>query len=232
MIYITGDKHRNFKELMYFCYSNETTIDDVIIVLGDAGINYYLNDNDYLFKKSLQSLNVTLFLVHGNHEQRPSLINSYEESKFFDGSVYIEKKFPNLVFAKCGEVYNINGLKTLVIGGAYSIDKFYRLNNGLIWFESEQPDASIKNHCLDNLNKNNFEVDVVLSHTAPLKFEPTEMFLPGVDQSLVDKSTEEFLGYIENKLIYKKWYLGHYHCDKSYGKVEILFNNIIEFYKY
>ena len=37
----------------------------------------------------------------------------------------------------------------------------------------------------------NWQVDVVFSHTCPLKYEPVEVFLPGIDQSTVDKSTEE-----------------------------------------
>lgn len=33
---------------------------------------------------------------------------------------------------------------------------------------------------------------MVLSHTMPLKYEPVEMFLPGIDKSKVDKSTKVF----------------------------------------
>ena len=51
MIYITGDKHRDFSEVYAFCYKNKTTRDDLMIVLGDAGINYYANEQDIYFKK-------------------------------------------------------------------------------------------------------------------------------------------------------------------------------------
>lgn len=46
MIYITGDKHGDFSEVYAFCYKNKTTRDDLMIVLGDAGINYYANEQD------------------------------------------------------------------------------------------------------------------------------------------------------------------------------------------
>ena len=39
------------------------------------------------------------------------------------------------------------------------------------------------------LEERNWQVDVVFSHTCPLKYEPVEVFLPGIDQSTVDKST-------------------------------------------
>lgn len=229
MIYITGDKHRSFSRLYYFCHEQKTTQNDIIIVLGDAGINYTLDERDYYVKKSLSELNVTLFLVYGNHEQRPNLIDSYEEIEWCGGKAYVEKEFPYLIFAKCGEIYNINGYKTLVIGGAYSVDKFYRLNSGAQWFENEQPDESIKKLTETNLQANNWNVDIVLSHTAPEKYEPREVFLSGIDQSTVDKTTEIWLDEIENKLDYKKWYLGHYHCEKVIDKIEIMFHAVKEF---
>lgn len=43
MFYITGDTHGEFDRIEEFCEHNFTTVEDVIIILGDAGINYYLN---------------------------------------------------------------------------------------------------------------------------------------------------------------------------------------------
>ena len=37
-----------------------------------------------------------------------------------DGVVYYEPEFPNILFAKDGEIYDFDGKKALVIGGAYS----------------------------------------------------------------------------------------------------------------
>ena len=45
---------------------------------------------------------------------------------------------------KCGEIYNINGKSILVIGGAYSVDKEYRLLKGWSWFKDEQPNKEIE----------------------------------------------------------------------------------------
>ena len=70
---------------------------------------------------------------------------------------------------------------------------------------------------------------MVLSHTTPLKYEPVEVFMSGVDQSRVDKSTEEWLNHIEEKLSYQKWYCGYYHTEKKIDKLEIMFENFDEF---
>jgi hypothetical protein len=119
-------------------------------------------------------------------------------------------------------------LKYIAIGGAYSVDKEYRLLMGWNWWKDEQPSEETKKYAQNQLEKNNWNIDVVLSHTVPLKYEPVEVFLPGIDQSKVDKSTEEWLNKIENRLSYKKWYAGYYHCEKSIDKLQIMFNNIEE----
>ena len=73
------------------------------------------------------------------------------------------------------------------------------------------------------------KIDVILSHTTPLKYEPKEVFLSFIDQSNVDKSTEEWLDIIENKTEYKKWYCGHYHTNKMIDRINFLFKDIVEF---
>lgn len=57
----------------------------------------------------------------------------------------------------------------------------------------EQPSDEIKRYVESQLDKLGWKVDVVLSHTTPLKYETVEVFLSGVDQSKVNKSTEEWL---------------------------------------
>lgn len=56
----------------------------------------------------------------------------------FGGKAFIEKEYPNLIFAKNGELYTIGGKSVLVIGGAYSVDKDYRITYGYRWFKDEQ----------------------------------------------------------------------------------------------
>ena len=145
MIYITGDKHADFKGVFYFCKANKTTIDDILIILGDAGINYYANELDDILKNSLLQCPITFFCIHGNHEERPENIKTYKTKKFHDGVVYYEEKYPNILFAKDGEIYSFNNYKVLVIGGAYSVDKQFRITYGYNWYESEQPTEETKN---------------------------------------------------------------------------------------
>ena len=38
-IYLTGDTHGRFERIACFCKDNGTAPDDLLIILGDAGIN-------------------------------------------------------------------------------------------------------------------------------------------------------------------------------------------------
>ena len=105
--------------------------------MGDVGINYYLDGYDKKLKERLSKYNLKLFYIQGNHEDRPENIPSYHEVEMFGGQVYIEDEYPNLIFAKNGELYTFNGKSVLVIGGAYSIDKDYRISKGYPWFKNE-----------------------------------------------------------------------------------------------
>jgi len=65
--------------------------------------------------------------------------------------------------------------------------------------------------------------DVILSNTCPFKYEPTEVFLPVIDQSTVDTSTEHWLDKIEEAVNYKAWFCGHWHIDKRIDKIHFLY---------
>ena len=225
MIYITGDTHRDFSRLNDLNFND----DDMLIVLGDTGINYCLDEEDIRFKEYLKRYNVKLFCIRGNHEERPENISSYSEVDMFGGKVFIEDDYPNLIFSKDGEVYNIDGKSVLVIGGAYSIDKNYRLMHGYKWFKDEQLSQDEMDNIFEKVNGKYF--DIVLSHTCPYKYEPREVFMSGIDQSKVDKSMEYFLDKIEGSIHYDKWYCGHYHTERIVDKLEFMFGRIKVFNK-
>ena len=229
MFYVTGDTHRNFKRVAAFCDKMNTSQDDTLIILGDAGINYFSAGKDREVKLLLRSLPITLLCVHGNHERRPESTGLYQEIQRYGGTVYVEPMFPNILFAKDGEVYELGDKRCIAIGGAYSVDKHYRLENGWGWWADEQPSATIKNRVEQRLGTENWRVDIVLSHTCPMKYIPTEVFLKGIDQSSVDNSTEEWLDSIEDTLCYSRWYCGHYHTNKIIDKMRFMFEDVIEF---
>ena len=222
MIYITGDTHGNFQRIKEFCQEQQTTTNDYLIILGDAGINYFGTPDNKL-KEELTKIPITFLCVYGNHEERPENIKTYQEINLFAGIMYQEKNYPNLLFFKDSEIYTILNKKVLVIGGAFSVNKDLMIERGYKWFKDEQPSELIKKQTLNNLKENNYQVDYILSHTCPYKYLPYEMFYIGINQDEVDQSTEKFLDLIEELTDYHKWYCGHFHTDKVVDKINFMF---------
>ena len=140
----------------------------------------------------------------------------------------VQQFFPNILFAKDGEIYELAGKRCVAIGGAYSVDMQIRLAENLGWWEDEQPSIEIKTHVEQQLEQADWNVDIVLSHTCPMKYIPREVFLSGIDQSSVDNRTEEWLDTVEERLTYSRWYCGHYHTNNAIDKMRFLFEDFLE----
>ena len=220
MIYYTGDIHGETFWVVRFCKRMRLTKDDTVVILGDVAANYFENEQDLKVKSELGKLKPTILCIHGNHECRPEHIPTYKTKEWNGGLVWYEDQFPNLLFAKDGEIYTMGGLRHLVIGGAYSIDVQQRLRYHWQWWADEQPSAETKAYVEQQIRKN--KIDVILSHTCPAKYAPTEAFLPGYDQSQIDNSTEQWLDRIEETADYLAWYCGHWHIDKRIDRMHFL----------
>ena len=230
---VTGDTHGgvstisrvcNISRNMPECKPEETGI----IILGDAGLNFYLNNTDKKYKKLLNSQGYHIYCVRGNHEERPENIPGMilVEDINVDNFVWLEEAYPNIRYFVDGNVYNINGKNALVIGGAYSVDKWYRLARAGYskdeaetanpkkcgWFKSELQTAEEMDEITEKVVGKRF--DFVLSHTCPLSWEPNDLFLNGIDQSQVDKSMELWMDELLNKIDWRVWLFGHYHADR------------------
>ena len=236
---VTGDTHGRVLERLCWVDSKKYPPEETaLIILGDAGINFYLNKTDYKNKKAIQETGYTIYCVRGNHEERPENIfsNLVEYDDEVGNYILSERDFPNIKYFIDGFNYTINGRSALVIGGAYSVDKWYRLeraglteaaNNPEVtgWFPDEQLSEGEK----ENIRKEHFSksYDIILTHTAPISCEPTELFIPGLDQSTVDKSMEEFLEEVKNNVGWKLWLCGHYHANMTLAnKIQMLYYSI------
>ena len=241
--YITGDKHRNFKRVENFCRDIGTRRKDVLIILGDAGFNYYEDARDDKLKKEIAELNITLFCLHGNKENRPQNIGTYGVRSFCGGKVYYEPKYPNIYFAIDGEIYTFEGKKYMVVGGAHSVDKNKCLKEDKPFWEDEMPDDATKAKVEAALLEENNEIFGMMTHTCPINYLPTEMFMSTRQNATIkrkpskvkskklfkpdiDRSTEKWLGELEKKLNYEVWFCGHYHIDKQLDKVYMMCHEI------
>lgn len=201
-------------------YPDLKPAETALIILGDAGFNFYLNKSDYKNKKQVNDMGYIVYCLRGNHEERPENISGMTIMVDHDthGEVYVESMFSNIRYLMDGNVYDFGIFKTLCIGGAYSVDKWYRLqnfrqSNGWCgWFAEEQLFPDEMNYITKKVKNNYF--DFVLTHTCPISWEPRDLFLSGLDQSKVDKSMELWLEDIKSKVDWEVWLCGHYHDDR------------------
>lgn len=245
-IYITADPHGNYLHLRnILTNSNISIINSTMIILGDFGANFYLDKRDEKFKSKLEKFastyNINYFIIRGNHEQRPSLIyaqypNLWSTEKFWNGMIMYENKFPHIKYATdYPSIYEIpienKIFQTLVLPGAYSVDKYYRLSNHWSWFSEEQCNTKEQEIAL-KIIENQKDWNLILSHTCPISYEPTDLFLPMIDQTTVDKTTERWLQKIQNNINYDLWAWGHFHENRIYPTQEnknhiMLYNNCV-----
>ncbi len=130
-----------------------------------------------------------------------------------------------------GICYRINGRDILTIGGAHSHDREYRKWGESMWKEEEITDKDIRMAC-SSAESNNFNIDYVLSHCAPVEFAkhamPFEiMHLYTPDHSEENLSSLKF--FLGNS--FKRWYFGHYHNnidDPFMDQWTCLYDKIVE----
>ena len=222
-VYVTGDCHGDFSR-----FSDIPNDPDVIlIILGDAGWNFWMNKTDEKKKQKFhKKYKFTVYCVRGNHEMRPSgLLNlKTEYSPVVKGWIAYEEKYPRIKYFEDWAIYTINDYRIGVIGGAYSVDKWYRLRRAGIsdpkdndpartgWWANEMLSPTEMTYAKKFFDGE--KVDFMLSHTCPLSWEPTDLFLSQVDQSMVDQSMEIFLDEIKDLVTFRGWLFGHFHADR------------------
>lgn len=218
-VFITGDKHGDFRNLPAVCQDLQTTENDLMILLGDTGINYFgaNNHKDITRKKLISEQPITLLCIRGNHEMRPEDVGTYKLiDKGLRDKVYVDEEYPNIWFAQDGGVYSINNETYLAIGGAYSVDKEYRKLMHWTWFENEQLSLLERMEIFHNITMDGRKFDHIITHAAPLSQQPKHLFMSSIDQSKVDKTTEEFLQAVADNTLFSNWWFGHYHSDESW----------------
>lgn len=226
-IFVTGDKHGNFNFLHNFCRINKTSTKDVLVVLGDAGLNFHggWSATEMGVKRKIAQLPITLLLIRGNHEQRPSdcnfeLINHdivkglNPDDPIIPDKVYVQSEFPNILYAIDGGCYSIYGQSCLCIGGAYSVDKEWRLLMNRFWAPNEELSQTEMMDILDKVWHHNY--NHVFTHTCPDAWQPRDLFLTFVDQSKVSKKMEQFLEDVTRYIDYDHWWFGHFHGERTY----------------
>ena len=212
-IYVTGDTHGKAVERLqneFFSRGEKLTKDDYVIILGDFGEIWDITKRAEQRLNELNNKDYTVCFIDGNHENF-DVLNTYPIEEYKGGKVHrIRSKVFHLMR---GEIFDIDGYKFFTMGGGFSHDVCYRTEHKN-WWKDEICTIEEAKHAFATLEKNNWEVDYILSHDTysshPLahKYE-TDMSLYGDDYY----DLHDCLETVEKKTDYKMWFSGHYHDD-------------------
>ena len=188
--------------------------------------------------KWLEDKPFTTVFVDGNHENHQRLA-TYPIKEWNGGKVHEIR--PNVLHLMRGEVYTIEGKKFFAFGGASSHDiyngildyedpdwkdkakelkeqgKYMFRVKGLSWWEEELPSEEEMNNGIKNLEKHNWEVDYIITHSPPASV--IALLGHGLyEQDILTKYLED----IRSKLNYKHHFMGHMHVDEAMNDKDIL----------
>lgn len=248
MVFITGDTHGRFERFVLddVFRKNRLTREDYVIICGDFGGVWY---NDYRHEKNLDNLAelpFTILFADGNHENY-DLLETYPTGEWYGGKVHFIRK--NVLHLMRGQIYDIEGKSFFVMGGAACHDirdgvldvasphfeeDFYRLRRrraqfrikGVSWWPQELPTENELAEGWESLCARGKQVDVIISHCAPTKIQ-RDIVRKLRNDSYRENVLTDFLQKVHDECTFQEWYCGHYHKEMRFGKVRVLYEEVL-----
>lgn len=218
-VYLTGDMHADLDSERRG-YIQQLKSNDILIVLGDFGYTWN--------REILESYNVPCktLVVDGNHDNF-TYLDSCAVEDMYGSKVQIIKE--NVYRLLTGNMYNIEGYKFFVFGGASSIDKAWRTPYKS-WWPEEIPSNETFQKALNNLKEAKWSFDFFLSHTCseqtckdffryPSNFiDPVEKMISEIEYNISSNNPD-------SKYLH---FFGHHHSNKAISKEVCLYKRIVK----
>ncbi len=221
MIYITGDTHGEQNRILQIEEKTGIGEGDHLIVCGDFGYLFRDDPTENGFLDDLERRPYTVCFLDGNHENF-NAIYSYPTETWNGGRIHRIRQ--NVIHLMRGQVFDLGGKRFFTMGGAYSIDKYMRLEN-VSWWKEELPTSPEYREAAANLKEAGWRVDHILTHTAPTEIVRRMGHSPDAH----DAELCGFLEWIMHEAEFKRWFFGHWHTDEEvYGRFRALYYDIVE----
>ncbi|OWA37128.1 metallophosphatase [Saccharibacillus sp. O16] len=229
MIYITGDIHgaanigrrlnmRNFPQ------QKKLGKQDYVLIAGDFGLIWNLDNEDRFWLKWLDRIkSFTTLFIDGNHENF-DLLERFPQEKWNGGMVH--RINDSVLHLTRGQVFELQGLRLFTFGGAASHDRAFR-KEGLSWWARELPSESEYAEGLRNLERCNWQVDAVVTHTCSRS--ALEWVHERSGTEVEPDAMHDYFQQIEDRLTYHGWWFGHYHAEAELpGRRRLIHENIMK----
>ena len=244
MIFVTGDTHGEFNRLSSRHFRASES--DYVIVCGDFGAVWDEGGADQYWLEWLAGKPWTTLFVDGNHENY-DLLRALPVEQWMGGAV--QRIRPNVLHLMRGQVYEIEGIRFFVMGGASSHDaevilhpddpefqkKRKRLNRLKVryrvehqtWWKEELPSEAEFETGLAALAGVQNQVDVILTHCAPTNIQEQ------IGSSCRPDRLTDYLEQIRNTCSFKLWFFGHYHAERRIDpRFILLYESVVPLSEY
>ena len=188
-ILLAGDTHGAIGHSQYLIRTALVKECDRIFVLGDfgywehqkAGVKFLDQLSEYA-----AGLGVRVYFLDGNHDKVSLLLEKYDG--LFDEQGFIIVR-PNVLYAPRNHRWTWDEVRFVALGGAYSVDKEWRLSQECVWEEDVQvctlnhkhknppeslwfPEEEMSDEDMDLFLNDTAKVDVMLAHDKPRSSNP------------------------------------------------------------
>ncbi len=197
MIYFLSDLHGDINFTGLKEYTDFATDNDLLILLGDIGLNFDDTEENRKFTEYFLSIKKNVAFIDGNHENF-DFIKSFPEEEWNGG--YVHRLTPNIVHLQRGNIFTIERKTFFVFGGCKSSPKWKEMG---LWHYGEEPEPEEIELAHKNLEKYNYQVDYILTH----KYEQTPT------RGTLCEKLRELTNFLEKNVQYKTWFSGHWHSD-------------------
>lgn len=174
-VLIAGDTHGDINHIRYLVQRAKPNFCGAILILGDYG--FWEHEAQGITFNSMVSViaskaEIDVYFIDGNHDKTSLLLRRYSDDVTEDGFLRLRER---LFYIPRGHRWEWSGVKFAAFGGAYSIDKQWRLDAEAVsrraeslWFpEEEMTDEEMAIHLL-----NGSPVDVIVAHDKPRASNP------------------------------------------------------------
>lgn len=227
-VFVTGDYHGGFEHYKLDDWVEGSALgrNDYLIVAGDFGLPWDFSTEECDEILWLETRPYTVLFCDGNHEHYEHWLSRPREE--WRGGVVQRISNASPIRRLCrGEVFELDGSKIFVMGGATSVDKQQRTPY-IDWWPCELPDEEEIEHARASLDACDWQVDYVITHTCSNMVAPRALYpsfgwqYPDTDRLM------NFFDELEERLDYKKWYFGHFHRDRVIDdKHTLLYEGIV-----
>ena len=222
MIYVTGDMHgqiarfddpalRKLKER------------DTLLICGDFGFLWNGSAAEMNTLKKLSKKKYNICFVDGTHENF-DMLSRLKIKKWNGGKVH--QIAPNIFHLMRGQVFKIEDQTVFTFGGGESPDIEIRFEMNS-WSDKEFPTREELLEGVENLQKTDGKIDIVVTHEPPAKIKDFLLLNTGLDAPLTAINT--YLEDVGKTCSFSHWYFGSLHMDMQISKnMTVVFNDIIK----